>query len=62
MLTITDGETLKGTAMQTIYNDKHTISSTQIPNTKIFAFIVVLVFNLLSHKVLFTNINNNRNC
>ena len=29
------------------------IASTQITNTEIFAFIAVLVFKLLSHKVLF---------
>ena len=28
-------------------------ASTQIANTKIFAFIVVLVFKLLSRKVMF---------
>ena len=32
------------------------IASTQTTNTKIFSFIAVLVFKLLSHKVLFTNI------
>ena len=31
------------------------IASTQISNTKIFAFIVVLVFKLLSRKILFIN-------
>ena len=61
MLTITDGETLKGTAMQ-LHNNKYTISSTQITNTKILTFIVVLVFNLLNRKLLFTNIKGNRNC
>ena len=30
------------------------IASTQITNTEIFAFIAVLVFKLLSRKVLFT--------
>ena len=34
------------------------IASTQITNTEIFAFIVALVFNLLSRKVL----KNNGNC
>ena len=38
------------------------ISSTQITNTEIFAFIAVLVFKLLSRKVLFTNKKDNRNC
>ena len=56
MLTITDGKHLK---VHKLYNNKYTISSTQISNTKIFAFIVVLVFNLLSRKVLFTNIKDN---
>ena len=31
------------------------ITSTQITNTEIFAFTVVLVFKLLSRKVLFIN-------
>ena len=31
------------------------INSTQIRDTEIFAFIVVLVFKLLSRKVLFAN-------
>ena len=31
------------------------IASTQITNIEIFAFIAVLVFRLLSHKVLFIN-------
>ena len=44
----------KGTAMQ-IYNDKSMIALTQITNTEIFAFIAVLVFKLLSRKVLFIN-------
>ena len=35
---------------------------TQITNTESFAFIAVLVFKLLSRKVLFINKNNNRNC
>ena len=37
-------------------NDKHMIALTQITNTQIFAFISVLVFKLLSPKVLFINI------
>ena len=37
-----------------LYNNKYMIISTRITNTEIFAFIVVLVFKLLSHKVLFT--------
>ena len=38
------------------------IASTQITNTEIFAFITVLVFKLLSRKVLFINRKDNRNC
>ena len=38
------------------------IVSTQIKNSKIFAFITVLVFKLLSRKVLFINKKDNRNC
>ena len=36
-------------------NNKYMVKSTQIKNTEIFAFIDVLAFRLLSHKVLFTN-------
>ena len=40
----------------TLYNSKYLIaSSTQIINTETFAFISVLVFELLSRKVLFIN-------
>ena len=38
-----------------LYNDKYLIASTQITNTEIFAFIAVLVFKLLSRKILFIN-------
>ena len=38
------------------------IASTEITNTEIFTFIAVLAFKLLSHKVLFINIKDNRNC
>ena len=38
------------------------IASTQITNTEIFAFIVVLVFKLLSRKILFINRKDNGNC
>ena len=38
------------------------IASTQITNTEIFAFVVVLVFKLLNRKVLFINQKDNRNC
>ena len=41
---------VKGTVIQ-IYN-KYIIASTQIANKEIFAFIAVLVFKLLSRKVL----------
>ena len=38
------------------------IASVQITNTEIFVFIIVLVFKLLSHKVLlFINRKDNRN-
>ena len=36
------------------------IASTQISNTEISAFIAVLVFKLLSHKVLFINRKGNK--
>ena len=45
-----------------LYNNKYVIALTQITNTEIFAFITVLVFELLSRKVLFTNRKDNRNC
>ena len=38
------------------------IASTQIANTELFAFTVVLTFKLLSGKVLIINGKNNRNC
>ena len=38
------------------------IPSTQITNTEIFAFTAVLVFRLLSRKVLFLNKKDNGNC
>ena len=43
-------------------NNKYMIASTQITTTEIFAFITVIVFNLLSRKVLFINRKDNRNC
>ena len=43
-------------------DDKYMIASTQITDTKIFAFIAILVFSLLSHKVLFINGKDDRNC
>ena len=36
-----------------LYNNKYMIASAQITNSEIFAFIAVLVFKLLSRKVLF---------
>ena len=44
-----------------LYNNKHMITSTQITGTRIFAFIAVPVFQLLSLKVLFINRKDNRN-
>ena len=38
------------------------IASTEITNTEIFALIAVLVFQLLSRKVLLINRKDNRNC
>ena len=38
------------------------IASTQIIYNEISAFIAVLVFKLLSHKVLLTDRGDNRNC
>ena len=37
------------------------IASTQITNTRIFAFIAVLDFKLLNRKVLFINSKDDRN-
>ena len=52
---------LKGTVMK-LYNNKYIIASTQVTNTKTFAFIAVVVFELLSHKVLFKTEEDNRSC
>ena len=38
------------------------MASTKITNTDIFAFIAVLVFKVLCHKVLFIKRKDNRNC
>ena len=38
------------------------ITSTQITNAEIFAFIAVLVFQLLSGEILLINRKDNRNC
>ena len=45
-----------------LYNNKYMIVSKQIANTLMFEFIAVVVFNLLSRKVLFRNRQNDRNC
>ena len=45
-----------------LFNNKYMIASTQITNTEIFALITVLVFKLLSCKVLFIKRSDNRNC
>ena len=45
-----------------LHNNNYVITSTQITNIEIFAFIAVLVFKLLSAKVLFVNQKDNRNC
>ena len=45
-----------------LYNNKYMFTLTQIANIEIFAFISVLVFNLLSHKSLFINKKHKRNC
>ena len=45
-----------------LYNNKYMIVSTQATNTEIFAVIILLVFTLLSRKVLFRNRKDNRNC
>ena len=45
-----------------IYNNKYMITSTQITNAEIFAFISILIFELLSRKVLFINRKDKRNC
>ena len=43
-------------------NIKYMIASTRITNAEIFAFMAVLVFKLLSRKILFINRKDNRNC
>ena len=59
--TVQNSKTLKVQPCNLYYN-KYMIASTQIANTEIFAFITVLVFQLLSHKVLFINRKDSRNC
>ena len=43
-------------------HNKHIITSKSITNTEIFESITILVFKLLSRKVLFINRKDNRNC
>ena len=43
-------------------NNKFMITSMQIRNTENFAFIAILVFKLLSPKVLLINRKDNRHC
>ena len=43
-------------------NSKYMITSVQITNTEMFAFIAVLAFILFSRKVLFINRKDERNC
>ena len=38
------------------------ITSAQMKNNEVFAFLTVLVFTLLTHKILFMNRKDNRNC
>ena len=52
----------KGTVMQINQSLKYIIALSQIKNTEIFAFIAMLVFKLLSRRVLFINRKDNRNC
>ena len=41
---------IKGTAIQSIYNKKYIIASTQVTTTRLFTFIAVLIFKLVSRK------------
>ena len=45
-----------------LYNNKYKIVSAKITNTEISSFIAVLLFKLLSRKVLLINREDNRNC
>ena len=45
-----------------LYNGKYMVASTQITNTEHSALIAVQVFKLSSHKVLFINRKDDRNC
>ena len=42
--------------------DKYMITSTQITNTEVLAFITVLDFKLLRYKILLINRKDNGNC
>ena len=55
---------LEGLKVQSykLFNNKYMIVSTQIINIESFALLAVLVFKLLSRKVLFINGKDNRNC
>ena len=44
-----------------LYNNKYVIALTQITNTDVFGFMAVLVFKLLSRKILFIRRQDNRN-
>ena len=45
-----------------LYNENYMIPSTQITETRIFAFIAFPVFKLLSRRILVINGKDNRNC
>ena len=51
-----ENETIKGTVICKLRNNKHMIASTHITNNEIFAYIAVLIFELLSRKFLLINI------
>ena len=55
---------LKGTVITNtnLFDDKYMITSAQLTKTEIFAFITVLVFKLLSRKVLFIDRKDDRGC
>ena len=44
-----------------LYNENYMIPSTQITETKIFAFIAFPIFKLLSRRILVINRKDNRN-
>ena len=45
-----------------LYNYKYVNVSTEIANNEIFEFTALLVFKLMSRKVLFIKRKDNRNC